>query len=169
MSLALGNAASPVPNMSKRIFLKWSAVAGIMLATGCASMQTIETVESTEKRIQKKFAWMPLIFGIKTNTIPDNIQVVASKDKKGIFILKLPFLEKVTKQDFEVRENWDISSETIIITLAPFDIIAIGIANRLNLKEGEKYKVTIEWWTVHIRLLPSNTSTDIASSDGNAI
>ena len=127
------------------------------------------TLEPTEKRLQKKFAWMPLVFGSKSNTIPDKIKVTASKNKKGIYVLELPYFDSISEQDFEVNDNWDITSDIVVIKFAQFDAMADILAKTLNLKEGEKYKVTLEWWTMHIRLLPSNTSTDIASSDGNAI
>ncbi len=96
---------------------------------------------------------MPLVFGSKSNAIPSDIVVVASGEKNGDYTLKLPFLGKITEQEFRVNFNWDITSPIIKITIAPFDPIATAIADRLNLKEGEQYKVTLEWWTIYIRLL----------------
>lgn len=47
---------------------------------------------------------MPLVFGSKSNSIPDNIKVTASKNKKGIYVLELPFLGSISEQDFEINE-----------------------------------------------------------------
>ena len=114
------------------------------------------TLEPTEKRLQKKFAWMPLVFGSKSNTIPDKIKVTASKNKKGIYVLELPYFDSISEQDFEVNDNWDITSDIVVIKFAQFDAMADILAKTLNLKEGEKYKVTLEWWTMHIRILPGD-------------
>jgi hypothetical protein len=48
---------------------------------------------------------MPLVFGSKSNTIPDKIKVTASKNKKGIYVLELPYFDSISEQDFEINDN----------------------------------------------------------------
>ena len=87
---------------------------------------------------------MPLIFGTKSNKVPDDVLVTPSKHKKGTYVLHLPHLSKITRQEFEVDASGNIVSDVIEISITPLDFMATVIASKLNLTEGERYKVTIE-------------------------
>ena len=130
MSPTLANTVSQVPDMSKRNFLKWSAVASIMLVTGCASMRSITDapkktglewlspdivakIKQTEKKAKDALVQYP---GTKRG-MPNDL-IITPYILPGQYLLSSKdVFEKVTKDPIIIDIDGNLITSILRVTL----------------------------------------------------